>query len=313
MKNIIKSLCFIVIFGLLLFLYILLVMPRYNMDKYNILDIAEYEILEEKKDTIDVLFVGDSLVYSSVSPMEIWNEYGFTTFTCSGPAQLIQTSYDYIKKAIDTQHPDVIFFEANVIFRDALKRTTERKWDDFTNRYIFIGDYHDNWKSVFFGEEIINVNKGYVYINRIRSAGKSTNYMENKGEEVTIPEVNITYFEKIIKLCEDNNIKLILFSVPSMGSWNYAKDSHVLEIKEKYNLDYIDLNVDNPLHIDWKTETKDEGSHLNYSGAKKVSHYLGNYILENNLAKSHKDEEAYSSWNIAYERYLKQFDVNYDD
>lgn len=310
MRNIIKSFCFVIIFLVLLFLYIYLVMPKYNMDKYNMLDIAEFEILEEKKDTIDVLFVGDSLVYSGVSPMEIWNEYGITSFDCATPAQLIETSYNYIEKAIDTQHPKVIFLEANVIFRDAKKRKADRKWDDFENKYIFIDDYHDNWKSVFFGEGIININKGYVYINKTVKADKSFDYMEKKEQEIIIPEINFTYFEKIVKLCEDNNIKLILFSIPSMKSWNYAKDVMVMDIKDKYNLEYIDLNMNNPLEINWEKETKDKGSHLNYISAKKVSHYLGNYIVTNNLAISHKDDSNYSSWNKSYEKYIKQLDID---
>ncbi len=305
MKNVIKSICFILIFISIFSLYMFAVIPKYNIDRYNILDIAEYEILEEKKDTIDTLFVGDSLVYSAVSPMEIWNEYGFTSFDCSTPAQLIETSYKYIQKAVDTQHPKVIFLEANVIFRDAKKRTNERKMDDFVNRYIFVSDYHDNWKSIFFGEDIININKGYYFIKKVRKAPKDNDYMKKEERKINIPNENFDYLDKIVKICNDNNIKLILFSIPSMKSWDYAKVQYTKEISSKYNLDYIDFNDKNPLEINWEEETKDEGSHLNYIGAKKVSHYLGNYIKNLNLVNSHKEDKKYSSWNTSYERYLK--------
>lgn len=309
MKNIIKSFCFVLIFVLLLVLFILSVIPKYNFDKYNVLDIAEYEILEEKKDTIDVLFVGDSLVYSAVSPMEIWNEFGITSFDCSTPAQLIETSYNYIEKAVETQHPKVIFFEANVIFRDPKKRSRERKQDDFTNRYVFIPDYHDNWKSILFGEDIINVNKGYVLIKKTKSAS-DIDYMKEKEEKIIIPDGNIEIFKKIVDLCNQNNIKLVLMSIPSMQSWDYAKSKYVTELSEKYNLEYINLNTDNPLQIDWNKDTKDEGSHLNYKGAKKVSHFLGNYISTNNLAINHRDDEKYSSWYKSYDKYLEWLETD---
>ena len=130
MKNIIKSFCFITILLILLAVFMYTVFPKNNISKYSLLDLLDYEILEEKDDTIDVLFVGDSLVYSSVSPMEIWKEHGFTSFDCSTPAQLLETSYKYIKIAIERQHPKVIFLEANVLFRDAKKRTFIRKIKD---------------------------------------------------------------------------------------------------------------------------------------------------------------------------------------
>ena len=310
MRNLIKSVLFTLIFIIIFSVSFFLLMPRYNIDKYDILDIAEYEILEEKKDTVDVLFVGDSLVYSAISPMEIWNEYGFTSFDCSTPAQLIETSYNQITRAIDTQHPKVIFLETNVVFRDKSKRSNERKLDDFVNRYIFIQDYHDNWKSVLFGEDIINVNKGYIFIKKVKSADRKNNYMVQKEEEIYIPEENIEYFEKIIDACNENNIKLVLISIPSMKSWDYAKVEYVKNISNKYNLEYLDMNENNPLKIDWEKETKDQGSHLNYIGAKKVSEYLGNYLSKNNLVESHKDDEKYDSWNKSYDKYKKQLEFD---
>ncbi len=310
MKNIVKSICFVVILLVILAVYMFLAVPKYNLDKYNILDIAEYEILEEKKDTIDTLFVGDSLVYSAVAPMEIWREFGFTSFDCATPAQLIETSYKYIEKAIDTQHPKIIFLEANVIFRNAKKRTNARKKDDFYNRYIFISDYHDNWKSIFFGEDIINVNKGYVFIKKTEKASDIKNYMKENKKNINIPEENIYYLEKIIDICNKNNIKLILMSIPSMKSWDYSKDEYIKKLSIYYNLEYIDLNADNPLEINWEQETKDGGSHLNYIGAKKVSNYLGNYIKKLNLVSNHIDDEKYNSWNVSLERYSRLNELN---
>lgn len=64
------------------------------------------------------------------------------------------------------------------------------------------------------------------------------------------------------------------------------------------------------LNIDWENETKDEGSHLNYKDAKKVSHYLGNYLNDNNLVENHKDDEDYSEWHEAYKKYERLITFN---
>ncbi len=102
MKNVLKSICFISIFLVLLGISIYILLPKNNLFKYSFLNYLDYEILEEDDDKIDVWFVGDSVVYNSVSPMEIWNEYGFTSFDCSTPAQLTETSYEYIKIAVES-------------------------------------------------------------------------------------------------------------------------------------------------------------------------------------------------------------------
>ena len=146
MKNFVKSVVFIIIFVVLLGVSIYFLIPQNNIRDYSFTNILDYEILEEDDDMVDVLFVGDSLVYSSVSPMEIWNEFGYTSFDCSTPAQLTETSFEYISIAVERQHPKVIFLEANVLFRDPAKRTDERKMKDFYDRYSLLDKYHDNWK-----------------------------------------------------------------------------------------------------------------------------------------------------------------------
>lgn len=307
MRNVIKSICFILILAILLVGSFFILVPKYNLFNYKFNDFLEYEILGEKDDTIDVLFVGDSLVYSAVSPMEIWNEFGFTSYDCSTPAQLTKTSFEYIKVAVERQHPKVIFLESNVLFRDPKKRKTDRKIQDFVDKYSLSDRYHDNWKDLLSYGEVINANKGYVYINKTNKA-PSYNYMEDKHKKEKIIEVNQEFFDQIIDICKTNNIRLVLLGIPSMKSWNFAKSKEINKLASDYNLDFIDLNIKNHVKIDWLKETKDEGSHLNYIGAKKVSHYLGNYLKENNLVESHKDDKKYDNWNISYNKYLRQLE-----
>lgn len=311
MKNLIKAFVFTVIFCILLVISEIILIPGLNIRKHGIFKSANYELLGEKKDTIDAIFLGDSLIYSSISPMEIWNNYGYTTFDCAEAAQIIGDAYRYLKFSTENQSPKIIIMEANVIFRDPKYMKTGDKVAYYFKQFFPISKYHDNWKKyidIRSKKSWINTNKGYKYITKVE-AGKNIDYMEYSDEYYQIPKENLPYLKKIIELCKKKNIKLVLVSFPTQKSWQYKKHNTATKIAEDNNLEFIDLNLID-LNIDWETDTKDNGSHLNYLGAKKVSDYIGNYLKETNLLTDHRDDNNYKSWYRAYKKYLKELNDN---
>ena len=48
--------------------------------------------------------------------------------------------------------------------------------------------------------------------------------------------------------------------------------------------------------INWKTDSLDQGDHLNFSGAEKVTKYLGNYLSEKYKLPDHRGDSAYAAW-----------------
>ena len=184
------------------------------------------------------------------------------------------------------------------------------KWDNKIanklKKYVPIAKYHDNWKSYITKgtkENWINVNKGYKYITKIVPS-EPKDYMKYSKKLRDIPEGNLDYFEKIVDICNSNNVKLILVSFPTQNAWGYRKHNTIVKVAEEHDIEFIDLNLVD-LGIDWYVDTKDDGSHLNYTGAKKVSHYIGNYLKETGLFTDHRNDQEYESWNIAYKKYEK--------
>ncbi len=306
MKNVLKSIVFVFILFLLVEAFTIAFVPSSNLRKYGIYKVAAYEILGEPEDTIDVVALGDSLVYSSLSPMEIWNHYGYTVFDSAEAAQIISSTYDNMKVAIDSQHPKIVIMEANVLFRDPSKKKEENPLLKGAKYYFPIAKYHNNWKKyISFGKKSnwANVYKGYKFINKVNPS-KPIEYMSGSKKKREILDGNLKYFEDIVKLCEENNIHLVLVAFPTQTTWSSKKHNAIIELQEKYDFDFLDLNLVD-IGIDWATDTKDAGSHLNYKGAKKVSNYIGNYLERTGLLEDHRNDEKYESWNRAYKQYYK--------
>ena len=307
MKNVKKVLLFNSILFVLIIIAEIILIPGLNIKKDGIFESVNYELLGEKKDSVDVIFLGDSLVYSSISPMEIWNDYGYTTFDCTEAAQIISNAYKYLKFAIENQHPKIVMMEANVIFRNPSKRKTEDKIASFVKKMLPITKYHDNWKKYIDNgskDQWINYNKGYKYITNTKKS-KNIKYMKFSKKYDKIPEQNKPYIKKIIDLCNRNNVKLILVSLPTQKAWKYTKHNTTAKIAKENNLEFIDLNLID-VNINWETDTKDSGAHLNYLGAKKISNYIGNYLKDNELIIDHRNDINYKSWHIAYQKYQQK-------
>ena len=309
MRNVIKSIVFIAILLVLIELLSYAFVPGSNIFTYGTVKVSNYDILTEKKDTIDVIGLGDSLVYSSFSPMQLWHDYGYTAYDCAGPAQTTKATYEYLEAALDAQSPKIVLMESAVLYRNPYSQNWKNKVADELKKYAPIAKYHDNWKKYLKDgskDNWLDVYKGYKYITKVKGFKGKSGYMDYTVNEEQIPDINLEYFDKIVKLCEENDIKLVMISFPSIKSWNYAKHNTVTKIFEKYNLEFIDLNLTD-LSINWKKDTKDKGNHLNYKGAKKVTKYLGNYLESTGLLESHKDDPNYKSWDKAYDLYLKSF------
>ena len=313
MKNALKITLFITIAIIIYMSFSFIFMPKLNIKKYGMYNISMYEILAEKENTIDTVVLGDSLVYSSISPMEIYSKHGYTVFDCAEPGQIMSDAYDYYKIAIESQNPKMVIIEPNMFFRDPKKRPWYNKPIQILKNIFPLVKYHNNWKNLFFGKNWGHINKGYIKIKHTKS-GFEFDYMDeelndnpyvNDKYKAKIPSQNNKYIKKIIEDCKKRNIKVLLLGVPSQRCWNYEKHKVIKKLSEEYDVEYINLNLDDRIDINWKKETKDRGNHLNYLGAKKVSDFLGNYLNSTKIVESHKHKKGYEGWDQALKTYMK--------
>ena len=277
-------------------------------------------IFTEPENTIDVLVLGDSESYNSYIPLELWNQYGFTSYVCGTPAQRILNSYEYLQYAYKSQKPRIVILEANNLYT---KNGFVRRMKETIDKFIPAFEYHDRWKNLskedFYKSpnytEIVN-DKGYRYSNKIKTVKKNKreNFMIENQNSKTIPSDNKKHLKEIKDYCDKNNATLILYNSPAPANWTYDKHNGVEKLAKSLGIDYIDLNLKvDELKINWKKDSQEKrGEHLNYTGAMKATNYLGNYLKSHHELPDHRQDEKYKSWNEAYINFQKEIENSID-
>ena len=260
-----------------------------------------YGIQREPEGTIDILALGDSLSYSSVSPMSLWNRHGYTAFVCGQPGQNMRETEELFKIALRTQSPKVVILETNAIFRNRLKeKNLNDTMEALINYYLPLFRGHDVWKSLVMKREYAEVGyakyKGFPFRSDIKPYEKGA-YMKETDKKAELPDENIEHLQNIADMCRDCGAALILLGTPSPKNYNYSIHNAIAEYADKQGLTYIDMNLmTDEIGIDWNTDTLDKGDHLNLSGAKKVTEYLGRYLSENYSLTDHREDAAFEQW-----------------
>ena len=290
---------------------------------------------DEPKDSLDVVYFGDSSIHKGVSPLEIWKEYGITGYDFATPVQKVWDSYYSMKEVFQYQKPKVMVLEINECFSDEPLKMSYKSLlydnmkfgipklegimdpvqkNNLKNKIEFlfpILKFHSRWselnkKDFASYEDMYKYNfKGYSIVKTKKAFYKEKIKVKN-GNNV-IPETVYKYLAKIKELTQENNSELLLVSIPNPVTINDEKIKQVNEWAEENKVKFINFNNTDIINIDWKKDTGDGGNHLNINGARKVSKYLGQYLVDNFQLKDHRGEAEYEKWNsdlADYEKYL---------
>ena len=307
-KRISACAAFVLILAMLIVVSSYLFAPKGEQESFAMKNAAANAILDEEKNTIDVLFLGDSVAYFSVSPMQLWQEQGFTSYVCATSAQYLSFSEVLLKQAFQEQSPKVVVLEANAIYRTMNSDiSTMTRLEGLFSVFKF----HNRWKSI--GKLIpfplsscswTDDLKGYVYSTNIVQA-VNDDYMAKTDTVLKIESSNENYVKAISDFCKEHDAELLLVNVPNAKNWCYEKHNGIQELADKYGITYIDLNLLNDeLSIDWNSDTIDKGDHLNYNGAMKTTKYLGEYLKDRYLLPDHRNDDVYLNWSETLDRYL---------
>lgn len=312
-KRIVSCVLFVAILLGLLQVSSLIFQPKSNDKASGIYYPRANGIFSEPKDSIDTVFIGDSEVYHSFIPLNIWRDYGITSYDVSSPSQKLVYSMEFLKKTFENQSPKIVFLETNAIFRKSYLE------DEITYKaeQIFpVFRYHDRWKNLQLKDFSATVeytanenNKGYYFTKKSKPATDKAikEYMKYSDVSAPILSTNKKYLNGIAKFCKTHGAKLVLISTPSTKNWNYQRHNAMEAISKDLGVDYIDTNLlRDDIPIDWKKDTKDKGDHLNYNGAVKLTDYVGKYLDDTKLFKDKRNDPSYDNWNTCLDKFEKQ-------
>lgn len=289
---------------------------KYSYSKY-------YDFYQQEQD-FDVLFLGTSHVLNAVYPMELWRDYGIVSYNMANHSENICTNYWQLRSALDYTSPKVVVIDLYAVDGDS--KVNEQYLHNFTDavpismtkvemvydllepskwaEYLFnFSLYHGRWEELETSDfrPSTGVEKGAELRDDI--AVNEPPVLIPKDEYDPTDRLNKRYLQKIIDLCNERDIEVVLMYIPytmpeshqQVANWGYA-------CAQENGIPYLNF-VYEDLDINYATDCADIAHHLNSSGARKVTDYLGSFLTEQYELPDRRSDAAYSFWNQDYEEY----------
>lgn len=288
------------------------------------------------RDSIDVISLGSSHGYTSIQPNILWKEFGMTSYVLCSPQQPIAMSYYLLKEALNYQHPKVVLLESYYMRTDSwelevplrfaldgmrmgktkleaiMDLRKDLSWKEKISYCLPFFKYHSRWNSL--EDRDFNA-KTYL-------KGSVLSYNVYSQEDPGLPDKRKRiskgvreYLEKIIQLCDENDIQLIIYATPYGvvdTQEKYLRRQAINLSLEKYcarqDIPFLFYQKTGEAQIDFAEDFSD-ATHLNAKGAAKITRHLGNYISEHYALPDHRGDAAYRSWDEDYEKYQRDVDA----
>ena len=295
----------------------------------NNLSHFKYDPFLKNKTDYDVLFYGSSHVINAIFPMQLWEDYGITSYNLSMHSCGVAANYEILEQSLKYHKPKVIVLD--VLLPNGTSNTTKvgslhNAYDAFPLnfskfRYLYalskeredislsefvfpFSLYHSRWseKNIKF-QTLFSHDMNREMGAESRIAVATPNNFKRLAHDVHNDPENLPNLEKFIQYCKKKKIPLVLVYIPYPADQNAQKWANTCSIvAQNYDVPYIDLFDQNL--VDFQIDCYDGGSHLNPSGARKVTDYLGQYLASNYSLSDKKENPKYAKkWNAWYEDY----------
>ena len=264
------------------------------------------------KDSVDVLFMGASQMFSSIDAKRLTEEFGISSYDYGASRQMISTTEYYLDEALKTQHPKLVMIESceilhelsddirdeviaysyppmplsNEKFNYLLRDSDHDMLKTLEICYLPLLAYHNKWKSfeikdlsetVFFDDYADYSLRGFN--PREGCNPQKMAFYEESSVESKMPEQNAKVILSIAEKCKSKGIKLVFFKSPS-ANWTKSDSACTKAFMSEHNIEFLDLH-DHLKEIDINQETDFiDLYHLNQGGAEKCTKFVGKTIVD---------------------------------
>ena len=265
-----------------------------------------------------VLFVGDCEVYESFSPVTLFNEFGATSCIRGSAQQLMWQSYYLLREALKTETPQAVVLSVCSL------RYAEPQNEAY-NRMTLDGMRFGKDKLEAVAASLTPGESGFSYFvpllryhDRIfELTGEDFRYWL-RGPELTfngylmrcevVPytwmptapvlrdpgfgEKPVSYLDRIVDLCREKGIELILVKSPCLyPAWYEEWDRWLTAYAADRGVEYINaIPCMDEMGIDLSRDTYDGGIHLNVYGAEKYTRWLGEHLRDRGLIEDQRQD-----------------------
>ena len=280
------------------------------------------------KSDVDVAVYGSSHAGCTVDNSILWNEYGITSYTIGSSMQKTDGIYMYMLDSFSSKKPQIALVETYTLSEitdsqiDMDRSVLTTRFSIPSVKYIIdrclsMGESRERIEELIFRMPIVHsrykelsrrdfknemaYNRGYRGSDECSVQAPPA--LTDEVDEV--PEVAAEYIDKIIELCDKNDVQLVFFTAPfSATEQDVKKQNGIHEYLESKGQICLDFLTDYEKYdIDFDLDMR-EFSHLNNIGAGKITRGIGEYLTANYpISDKTSLGQDFSDWDL-HSRYL---------
>lgn len=280
----------------------------------------------------DVFFLGTSHVIDAVYPIELWRDYGITSYNFGNTAETPEASYWTLRLALDEHTPKVVLMDVCYMdrsqkengivafghtFMDAVPLSPEKLravWSLYEEgdraEFVFpFVTHHARWEEILSGEDVDTVDSLPCMFGAELRAGRAEPADYTRTTEMDLTETaGRQAVREIIELCLAQGIQPVLMAVPFPADQQMQRVMNSAQaVADEYGVPFLNL-FDVEGLVDFDTDCYDAMSHLNPDGAAKVTAYLGRWLQAEMGLEDRRGDARFAHWDRALEQYREAYD-----
>ena len=281
-----------------------------------------------EKNSVDVLVLGSSHAFENVNTGVLYDSYGIAAYTLAGSVQPYWNTYYYLTEALKTQNPKLIVLDAlasvstgeysdhsriikntlgitdPVTRYEALKVSSpEEEFDNYLLSYrLWHSRYSELGSSDFeeyYQRPAFEYYRGFG-IN-FTTAAQTRPEVDNVTDLTALYEKEEIYLRKIIELCQQEGIPLLLVKSPYiLSEEDQKKYNRTEKIAQEYGVEFLNFNSSfyyDSMGLNFETDYADTG-HMNYIGNVKYTNMLAKEVLKRYDIPDRREQMEYESWRM---------------